>query len=67
MNEFSFHNEFTSIWQIDALGYVLYYDEGHLDYQTEDISYDDFANAFTSDSFSSLGDSFNMTGVEDTS
>lgn len=65
VHEFPFHNYFTNIWKVNELGYVPYYDEGHLDFLTEDISYDDFNNAFSSESFSSLDDSFNMMGVEE--
>ena len=66
LQEFPFHNEFTDIWQVDKLGYVPYYGEGHLDNITEDLSYDDFTNAFTTDSYSSLDDSLNMDIVDDT-
>lgn len=66
LQEFPFHNEFSDIWQIDDLGYVPYYVDGHLVNVTEDLTYDDFMNAFVTDSFGSLDDSFNMMDVGDT-
>ena len=30
LQEFPFHNEFTDIWEVDQLGYVPYYEDGHL-------------------------------------
>lgn len=66
LEEFPFHNEFTDIWQIDDLGYVPYYGDGHLDYLTVDLSYEDFMTAFENDSFDYLDDSFNMMDLEDT-
>lgn len=66
LQEFPFHNEFTDIWQVDDLGYVPFYGEGHLNNLTDELSYEDFLNAFETDSLSSLDDSFNMVDVEDT-
>lgn len=63
--EFPFHNEFTDIWQVDDLGYVPYYSEGHLLNITDDLSYDDFNHAFNSDSFDTLDDSFNINDYDD--
>lgn len=60
LQEFPFHNEFTDIWQVDELGYVPYYANGHLQSLTDDLSYNDFINAYDSDSFTTLDDSFNM-------
>lgn len=65
LKEFPFHNEFTDIWQVDDLGYVPFYGEGHLNNITNDLSYDDFINAFETDSLSSLDESFNMSDMED--
>ena len=66
LQEFPFHNEFTDIWQVDKLGYVPFYGEGHLDNITGELSYDDFTNAFSTDSYSSLDDSLNMNNVDET-
>lgn len=65
LKEFPFHNEFTDIWHVDAVGYVPYYGAGHLNNVLEDLSYEDFQNAYLGDRFSSLDDSFNMYGIED--
>lgn len=65
LQEFPFHNEFTDIWQVDDLGYVPYYGGGHLTDITNDLSYDDFINAFATDCFSTLDDSFNMADVNE--
>ena len=66
LQEFPFHNEFSDIWQVDDIGYVPYYGEGHLENLTEDLSYEDFTNAFATDSFSSLDDSLNMNDIDET-
>lgn len=66
LKEFPFHNEFSDIWQVDEIGYVPYYGEGHLVNITDDLSYDEFINSFTADSFSNLDESFNMADVGDT-
>lgn len=66
LREFPFHNEFSDIWQVDDIGYVPYYGEGHLNNLTEDLSYEDFTNAFATDSFSSLDDSLNMNDINET-
>ena len=60
LQEFPFHNEFTDIWEVDQLGYVPYYEDGHLWSITENLSYDDFAFAYGNDSFETLDDSLNM-------
>lgn len=60
LQEFPFHNEFTDIWEVDQLGYVPYYEDGHLWSITENLSYDDFASAYGNDSFNILDDSLNM-------
>lgn len=65
VQEFPFHNEFTDIWQVDDLGYVPYYSNGHLLSITDDLSYDDFNYAFNSDSFETLDDSFNIDDIDD--
>ena len=65
VQEFPFHNEFTDIWQVDDLGYVPYYSDGHLLSITDDLSYDDFNYAFNSDSFETLDDSFNIDDIDD--
>ena len=66
LQEFPFHNEFSDIWKVDEIGYVPYYGEGHLVNITDDLSYDDFINSYTADSFSDLDESFNMADVGDT-
>ena len=63
LQQFPFHNEFSDIYQIDELGYVPYYEDGHLDYLFDGMSYDDFINEYGSDSFSALDDSFNMDSI----
>lgn len=65
LQEFPFHNEFTDIWEVDDLGYVPYYGEGHLVNITDDLLYEDFMNSYTTDSFDSLDDSFNMMNIDD--
>ncbi len=60
LQEFPFHNDFTNIWQVEELGYVPYYSEGHLDCITDELSYDDFMFAYDNDRFESLDDSLNM-------
>ncbi len=65
LQEFPFHNEFTDIWQVDELGYVPYYGDGHLANITEDLTYEDFMNAYETDNLTFLNDSFNMMDVED--
>lgn len=66
LQEFPFHNEFSDIWQVDELGYVPYYVDGHLTSITEDLSYNDFTNSYASDSFDILDDSFNMMDIDNT-
>lgn len=65
LQEFPFHNEFTDIWQVDDLGYVPYYSDGHLLSITDDLSYDDFVYAYGSDSFDSIDDSLNMNDTDE--
>ena len=65
LQEFPFQNEFTDIWQVDELGYVPYYTDGHLQSITDDLSYDDFINAYDSDSFTTLDDSFYMYDTDE--
>lgn len=65
LHEFPFHNEFTDIWEVDRLGYVPYYEDGHLGAITDDLSYDDFVSAYNSDSFDALDDSLNMNDDTD--
>lgn len=65
LQEFPFHNEFTDIWEVDQLGYVPYYGEGHLSSITEDLSYDAFAFAYTNDRFDTLDDSLHMNDDTD--
>lgn len=65
IQEFPFHNEFTNIWQVDDLGYVPYYSDGHLLNITDDLSYDKFNYAFNDDSFDSLDDSFNINDIDE--
>ena len=60
LQEFPFHNEFTDSWKVDELGDVPYYTDGNLQSMTEDLAYDDFINAYDSDSFTTLDDSFYM-------
>lgn len=60
LQEFPFHNEFTDIWEVEQLGYVPYYEDGHLWSITEKLSYDDFAFAYNNDSFDTLDSSLNM-------
>ena len=50
---------------MDELGYVPYYTDGHLQSITDDLSYDDFINAYDSDSFTTLDDSFNMYDTDE--
>lgn len=64
LSEFPFHNDFTDIWHVDEMGYVPYYGEGHLDNLLSDLSYEDFQNAYTTDRFSGLDESFNMIDIE---
>lgn len=64
LQEFPFHNVFTDIWQADDLGYVPYYGDGHLVTITENLSYDDFVNAYDADSFGFLDDSFNIDDAD---
>lgn len=65
LQEFPFHNEFTDIWQVDTLGYVPYYGEGHLFNITEDLSYEDFMNSYETNDISGLNDSFDMLDIDD--
>ena len=60
IQEFPFHNEFTDIWQVDELGYVPYYTDGHLLNITDDLSYEEFIFAYDNDRFESLDDSLNI-------
>lgn len=60
MREFPFHNEFTDIWEVDRLGYVPYYEDGHLLSLTENMSYDDFISAYDNDRFDMLDDTLNV-------
>lgn len=60
LQEFPFHNEFTDIWEVEKLGYVPYYENGHLWSITEDLLYEDFAFAYNNDCFDILDDSLNM-------
>lgn len=60
LQEFPFHNEFTDIWEVDQLGYVPYYEDGHLLSITEDLSYEDFIFSYNNGSFDTLDDSLNM-------
>jgi len=64
ISEFPFHNEFTDIWQVDNLGYVPYYGNGHLDLITDEISYDDFVIAYNGEASNSiLDESFGMNEI----
>lgn len=60
IQEFPFHNEFTDIWQVDELGYVPYYEDGHLFDITDELSYEEFTFAYDNDRFESLDDSLNI-------
>lgn len=60
LQEFPFHNNFTNIWHVEELGYVPYYEDGHLCSITDDLSYDDFAYAYNNDRLDTLDDSLNM-------
>lgn len=50
---------------MDDLGYVPYYEDGHLLSITDNLSYDDFTSAYGNDSFETLDDSLNI--YDDTS
>lgn len=39
IKEYPFHNDFTDIWQVDKLGYVPYYKDGHCINLTDDLLY----------------------------
>lgn len=63
IQEFPYHNEFSNIWQIDQIGYVPYYDEGHLDYLTDNLSYDDFTTHYEEDDLDFLDNLFGMNDI----
>lgn len=63
LQEFPYHNEFSNIWQIDQIGYVPYYDEGHLDYLTDNLNYDDFTNHYEDNDFDFLDNLFGMNDI----
>ena len=65
LQEYPFHNEFTDIWQVDKLGYVPYYTDGHLVSITDDLSYDDFVYAYDGDSFDTIDDSLHMYDTDE--
>lgn len=64
IEEFPFHNDFTDIWQVDQLGYVPYYDEGHLDYLTDNLSYDDFSAYYEDGDWDDLDNLFGMNDID---
>jgi hypothetical protein len=63
IQEFPFHNEFSNIWQVAEVGYVPYYDEGHLDYVTDNLSYDDFTAHYEENDFDFLNDLFGFNDI----
>lgn len=65
IEEFPFHNEFTDIWKVDDLGYVPYYEDGHLDNITDNLSYDEFVLAFDDGGYDELDDSFGINETSD--
>ncbi len=65
LQEFPFHNEFTNIWEVNELGYVPYYDDGHLLSITDELTYNDFVFAYNDDRFDILDDSLNIHETND--
>lgn len=59
--QFPFNNEFSSLYDFeDAYTYEPYYSEGHLDYITDNMSYDDFMKHWEDSDFDSLDDIFGI-------
>lgn len=54
IKEFPFHNEFSDIYEIDKLGYVPYYNNGHLE---------NFITALENNDIMTLNDLFNFNDV----
>lgn len=63
IQEFPFHNDFSNIWQVAEVGYVPYYDEGHLDYVTDDLSYEDFTAHYEDSDYDFLNDLFGFNDI----
>lgn len=59
--QFPFYNEFSSLYDFeDSDIYEPYYSEGHLDYITDDISYEDFMEHWEDSDFDSLNEMFGV-------
>lgn len=58
LSNFPFHNEFSNIWEVNELGYVPFYGEGHLDTIISGMDYDDFVSAYDSGSIPDLDYAF---------
>jgi hypothetical protein len=64
--EFPFNNEFSSLYDFDVpYDYEPYYGEGHLDYITDDISYEDFIEHWQDSDFDALNEMFGVNYVDD--
>lgn len=57
IQEFPFHNEFTDIWEVGQLGYVPFYGESHVNFITDEVTYDDFVTHFNDDDLEWLSSS----------
>lgn len=64
--QFPFNNEFSSLYDFeDAYDYEPYYAEGHLDYITDDISYEDFIGHWEDSDYDSLSEMFGVSYEDD--
>lgn len=60
--QFPFNNEFSSLYDFEAAyDNEPYYAEGHLDYITEDISYEDFMEHWEDSDYESLNELFGVS------
>lgn len=60
--DFPFHNQFSDIYEMEEMyGYEPFYADGHLDYMTEDVTYDDFISHWENHDYDSLNDLFGIS------
>lgn len=64
IQEFPFHNDFSNIWEIAEVDYTPYYDEGHLDFITDDLSNDDFTAHYDSNDLDFLNNNFGFNDID---
>lgn len=66
VSQFPFNNEFSSLYDFEeAYDYEPYYAEGHLDYITENISYEDFMEHWDDSDYDSLNEMFGINYEND--